>query len=205
MAVIAVVGVLVVALFGWMVVNTGPSDEQKERIEASKQATEPDEDASGVLGGGLGADGIDGDDGPTAPEPDGPATTRPVTTEPPASESDPYVPVDRAGFCDGAASVLAFELRFSAAMVEQDRDVLLEVLDSESGPWEIAVDQMRGGAPPDNHNDIDDYRDGYRELFAIVRSTSTLEEAFTTMGESRLSKTVMAGQRLTAQIQFACN
>jgi hypothetical protein len=63
---------------------------------------------------------------------------------------------------------------------------------------------MRAGAPPDNHNDIDEYRDGYRELFGIVRSTSTLEEAFTTMGESRLSQTVMAGQRLTDQIEFAC-
>jgi hypothetical protein len=203
-AVLAVVGILVVGLFGWMVTNTGPSDEQKARIEASKKATEPDEHAGGVLGGGLGADGIDGGAGPTAPGGDAPVSTTPATTAPPTSGPDPFVPADRAAFCDGAASVLAFELRFSAAMVEQDRDALVEVLDTETGSWETAVDEMRGGAPPDNHNDIDDYRDGYRELFGIVRSTPTLAEAFVTMGESRLSETVMAGQRLTDQIEFAC-
>ncbi len=205
---LAVVGVLVVALFGWMVLNTGPSEAQKDRVEASKRtALEPDDAADDEVGAVIGSVGVEDEpgEGVTGSGSSGSPASVPATTATPttAAGPDPYEAVDVGRFCAGARGIAAFELRFSAAVLEADRAAVLAILDEEGPAWEAAVAETRAGAPPDNHNDIDAYHAGYVSLFGTLRSADTLEDAYRDWSRTR-AETVLAGKRLNDQVTYLC-
>jgi hypothetical protein len=204
---VAVVGLLVVGLFVWMVGNTGPTEAQRERIEASeREALEPDPaleqlDEGAVLGG-LSADAAEGEAPEQAPTTEAPAPEAPAPEEPASSA---YEPVDVERFCTGATKIVTFELRLVADMVAQDRDAALRTIAEGTADWEAGVADARAGAPPDNVNDIDDYHQGYLLLFAALRDHATIEDAYQSFGISQLRDLSDAGARLTKQIQFTCS
>jgi hypothetical protein len=199
---VAVVGLLVVGLFVWMVGNTGPTEAQRERIESSeREALEPDpaleQIEDGAVLGGLSADAADGEAAEQT------TTTEAPTPEEPASAA--YEPVDVGRFCAGATKILTFELRLVADMVAQDRDAALQTIAEGTADWEAGVADARAGAPPDNVNDIDDYHQGYLLMFAALRDHATIEDAYQAIGIAKLRELTDAGARLTKQIQFTCS
>lgn len=173
--------VAVVALFGFMAVNTGPDEERERSIAAKEAAIEAELDAT------------------TAPAS---TTAAPTTTA--AASPDAYAPVDVDRFCQGGLAVATFELRLAAAIADQDFGELTGLVAERRAAWGGDVTTMASGAAPILVNDIDLYRRGYDQFFDAITSSSTMEEASTKFDRLALVRSTNAAQEVGAQVEFEC-
>ena len=140
---IAVVVTLVIGLFAFMVLNTGPDEAKQEALKAQDRAAEK------TLS--------------TYVPPTVPSTT--TTTEAPTTTGpDRFTPRNQAQFCDGFRGVNVFELRLMAAMMEKDFARLRSITDAERPAWEEAVKELAAGAAPRQDEAIRSYVDTYHQM-----------------------------------------
>ncbi|MFN8019406.1 MAG: hypothetical protein U0P45_14980 [Acidimicrobiales bacterium] len=149
---IAVVVAVVVGLFAFMVINTGPDKAKQEALKAQ------DEKAEKTLS--------------TYVPPTVPSTT--TTTEAPTTTGPSrFEPRDETAFCDGFRGVNIFELRLMAAMMEKDFAKLKSITDTERPAWEAAVKQLAGGAAPRLDDTIRLYVDTYHVMLDGIDATDS--------------------------------
>ncbi|HWJ96615.1 MAG TPA: hypothetical protein VNQ33_00565 [Acidimicrobiales bacterium] len=178
---IGAVVVGVIALFGFMAVNTGP-DKERQQALATKQA-ELEADLN--------------------------ATTAPIatTTEAPATPAAPptaYDIVDVTRFCKGGLGITTFELRLAAALADQDFEELSSIVRDRRAAWSDDVASLVESAPPILVDDIELYRDGYNTFFDAVASSSSMEQAYRKVDRMQLIKAGNAGQEVSTQIANEC-
>lgn len=174
----------VVALFGFMAINTGPDREREQELAAKEAAIEAE----------LG----------TTTAPKSTTTTSPAapTTDPPAQ--DAYSPVDVQRFCQGGLGVATFELRLAAAIADGNFDEVTGLVRDRRAGWNGDLDTMSSGAAPILVDDIARYRQGYDLLFDAIDSSSSLDEAYGKIDRVTLARATNAAKQVGAQVEFAC-
>lgn len=174
----------VIALFGFMAVNTGPDAEREQELAAKEAAIEAE----------LGTT--------TAPKPTTTTSPSATTTAPPAQ--DAYSPVDVDRFCQGGLGVATFELRLAAAIADGDFGEVTGLVRDRRAGWNGDLDTMSSGAPPILVDDIARYRQGYDLLFDAIDSSSSLEEAYGKIDRVTLARATNAAKQVGAQVEFEC-
>jgi hypothetical protein len=174
----------VVALFGFMALNTGPDHDRQRQIAAGEQAIEAELAAT-----------------TTAPAT---MTTTAAPTTSAAPAQDAYAPVDVDRFCKGGLGVATFELRLAAAIADGDFPELVGLVRDRRAGWNGDVDTMSSGAAPILVNDIQQYRQGYDQLFDAVSNSGSLDEVYAKVDRVTLARSTNAAQLVGAQIEFAC-
>ncbi|MGN6693130.1 MAG: hypothetical protein ACTHN0_03055 [Aquihabitans sp.] len=174
----------VVALFGFMAMNTGP--------DRSRQQAMADRDTE--LEAGLNATTA-----PIAATTDVPATT----TAPPTPSA--YDVVDVGSFCSGGLSVSTMDLRLAAALADEDFAELTGIVRDRRAGWDDDMARLTAGAPPILLNDIELYRTGYDAFFDAVASSTSLDEAYSKVDRLQLAKAGNAGQEIGTQIANECD
>ncbi len=173
--------VAVIALFGFMLANTGP-DESRQQAIAAKEAA------------------IEAELATTAPAPT--TTVTPTTTAVPPPSVDE--PVDLERFCRGGLAIATFELRLAAAIADEDFAELSGLVRDRRAAWGDDVATMASGAAPALVHDIERYRGGYDEFFDVIASSSTLDEVYTELDHSALTESTDAAREVGAQITVEC-
>jgi hypothetical protein len=146
--------VAVVALFGFMVVNTGPDEGRRRALAVEDGPAVPacaGSDAAVCTGSSTLPDGS-GDPGRPGGADDGAGRTG--TTLP------AWAPIDADLFCSGARGATAFDLRIMAALLEEDVARLRTVVSEDGDAWRRAADQLAAGAPRSAQDDVALYRAG---------------------------------------------
>jgi len=174
----------VIALFGFMAVNTGPDAEREQELAAKEAAIEAE----------LGTT--------TAPKPT--TTTSPSVTTTAAPAQDAYSPVDVARFCQGGLGVSTFELRLAAAIADGDFGEVTGLVRDRRAGWNGDLDTMSSGAAPILVDDIARYRQGYDLLFDAIDSSSSLDEAYGKIDRVTLARATNAAKQVGAQVEFEC-
>jgi hypothetical protein len=185
-ATIGVVVLLVVALFGYMVVHSGP-DRKRERQLAAADAR------------------ADAEPVPTISiPPSTTSSTAPHASTPPPAVGPSELPVDAAKFCNGVRHTYAFEMRFSASEVDDDWQAIKATVVEGRPAWEQAVADMLAGGSPAVQEAVTTYRDTYRALLdrlANATSGDDEHEAFRLAAQSDLQSAVVV---LTNQVKRHC-
>ena len=148
----------VVALFGFMFVNTGPDADKQAQLRAQERAAE--ETSATYVPPTV-----------TTTEPEA-STTEVDDTEPARDEKSPR---NLALYCAGARGIGAFEYRLMAASVEQDVEEMRSTIDEGAADWEDAVADLQAGAPPRFDDVIASYQQTYRQMFEAVRGAGDLD------------------------------
>ncbi len=179
---LGMVGVLVVGLFGFMFATGGP-DESRERAIAEDE---------------------------TSPEPrTAEAPTTLATTTMPAETTTTFaqdltVPVDEATFCDGGRSLVAFHLRISAAIVDEDLAELQGIARDDRGSWDTALDQVSVGGPPALVDEVERYQAGVGVWLDALVAGADLESARQQAGGIEFIRALNAGDEFIRQVGFYC-
>jgi hypothetical protein len=174
---------VVLGLFGFMALNTGPDHSRQRQIDAGERAIEAELAAT-----------------TTAP----PTTTTAVPTTTAAPAQDVYAPVDVDRFCQGGLGVATFELRMAAAIADGDFAELEGLVRDRRAGWNGDVDTMSSGAAPTLVDEIEQYRTGYDQLFDAVASSGSMDEVFGKVDQVTLAKSTNAARQVGAQIEFEC-
>ncbi|WP_421119465.1 hypothetical protein ACE2AJ_19240 [Aquihabitans daechungensis] len=174
--------VAVIALFGFMAVNTGPDEERERAIAAKEAAIEAELDATTV--------------------PSSTTAATPTTTA--AGTADAYAPVDVDRFCQGGLAIATFELRLAAAIADADFAELTGLVRDRRAAWGGDVATMAAGAAPILVNDIELYRSGYDRFFDAVTNSASLDEAYAKIDRMELVRSSNAAEEVGAQVEFEC-
>lgn len=150
LAVLGVVVLAVVGLFGYMIANTGGSE--PERTAAASTASERAASAA-----------------PTTT-----TTAAPSTTAPP--RLSPSTPVDLEAFCRGGYTLVPIETRIYAAFLDADWVELKDLVTTRRGEWTDAIDTMSAGAPQQNVDDLLQYREVSHGYFDVVARSGGWED-----------------------------
>lgn len=180
-AALVAVGVLVVGLFAFMALNTGPDKARQEAIRAQ------DESATTVTF--------------AAPPTTTTTTTVPVTT---TTTTSPNIPRNAAVFCEGARAVTAFELRSVADRLDQDFASMRARLATARASWEAGAAKMQVGAPPTLDASLATYVRGYKSLFDAVASSPTPEELRSRLDVAGVQAASAEGERIGTAVRSAC-
>ena len=160
LAMVASVVVLMVALFGYMTVNSGPNKQREQQIAATNKRL----DAQPMVT----------------------FATIPPTTAPSASTSMVFRPVPGqlltdpaaiARFCGAARHLVAFELRITAGEIESDWRAARAAIVTGRASWEQAVSDMIASGTPNAQVDLVVYRSTYHALFAAVLGSGSAADA----------------------------
>ena len=182
MIVIGTVVVLVLGLFGFMVVNTGPDKEREQSIRESSLDL--------------------GDDGAT--QTGSSTTTAPALPAAEPGAKDASDVVDLAAFCSGGAGVTTFEWRLWAAIGDRDFGDLAQLVGERRAAWREDLGLLASGAAPIYEDDITLYRQGYEALFESVGRSSSFNEAMAGVDELTFTKASNAGVEFLTQVDFLC-
>jgi hypothetical protein len=181
--VLAAVALLVMGLFGYMVINTGPDRERERAILAADEAIERDRAAAAT------------------------STTEATTTTEAATTTvapNAYAPTDVEAFCRGGLAVATFELRLVAAIVDADFAEVRAIVVDRRAAWHDDLRVMASGAPPIQIDDIERYEAGYVAFFDAIEASRTLEEAYSIVDELTLARASNAGQEWGRLVTFHC-
>lgn len=179
---LGVAGVLVLGLFGFMVINSGPDEARERAIAEDETAVEPTEvEVATSLA--------------TA------TTEVPPTT---AEAQDLTVPIDEAAFCDGGRSLVAIQLRVSAAIIDEDLGLLQGIARDERAAWDGALDQVSVGGPPSLVDEVERYQSGIGRWFDALAGGADLEGARQAAGGIEFLRALNAGDEFLRQVGFYC-
>ena len=176
---IAAAALLVVALFGFMIANTGPDEEREAAIAA--QETGVDEEPETTLAA---------------------TTTVPETTT--SLAPDVYEPRDVEAFCRGGIAVATFELRLMAAIFDRDFAELQSLVRDRRAGWQSDVGVLASGAPPINVDDVELYQSGYNALFDAIESAGSMDQVLVELEQIEMYKASNAGQEWGRLVTFHC-
>lgn len=184
LAALGVVGVLVLGLFGFMVLNTGPDHARQQALaQQAKSATTVTFQAS--------------------------TTSEPPTTEPPTPTSaagpDRYAVRDRTAFCDAARVVTAFELRLTAEAVDGGFEGFKQLGAQDQEKWRTAVVTLRGTGPIALESDLDQYLRLYTDMFEAAAESTTKEQFAQRIDAAALTDLAQGpGRRINQQVASTC-
>jgi hypothetical protein len=179
---IAVVAVAVVALFGFMVANTGPDEGRRRALAVDDGPVVPacaGSDAavcnpSSTVPGGRTDAGRPGEADGGGEDPGVSATTLPA-----------WAPSDADAFCSGARGTTAFDLRIMAALLEEDVVRLRTVITQDADAWRRSVDALAAGAPRSAQDDVALYRSQMEGLIDAVGTSTSLADFRARFGADR--------------------
>lgn len=175
--------VLVVGLFGYMVATSGPDAEREREIAAGElepDPTEPEDLSSTTV-----------------------ATTTTAAPEPTVAQ-DLTVPTDEVVFCAGGRTVVAFHLRISAALVDQDEAELQGVARDRRQEWDGALDQVSVGGPPALVDEVERYQVGVGRWLDALAAGASLAEAEQQANGIEFLRALNAGDEFIRQVGFYC-
>lgn len=186
--------VAVVALFGFMVANTGPDEGRQRALAADDPPARP------ACAGSDAA--ICGDSSESGVPAATPGSSEPIldgSTTLPA-----WAPADVKGFCGGARATTAFDLRITAALLERDLGAIRQVITDGRAEWSLAVAQMHDGAPASARDDIALYRSQMEALFGAVDASATIDDLWGRFGEDQATLLDAASNGLHPAIGRYC-
>ena len=188
---IVAVGVLVLALFGYMVANTGPDTKREQAIAAGEKALSADADVTAV--------------GPTTTAPntssDAPATTSPALT---TTTLDPDEARDRTAFCSAARTLTSFELHLAAAEVDKDFPELSSLVRSDRATWAAAVATLRRAGPPRTISALDQYAALYHDFLDAVAASSSFPDLGAHIDLERLKEAPTIAAPINGAFRTVC-
>ena len=97
-----------------------------------------------------------------------------------------------------------FELRLAAAIADGNFPELAGLVRDRRAGWNGDVDTMSSGAAPILVNDIQQYRQGYDQLFDAVASSGNMDEVYAKVDRVALARSTNAAQQVGAQVEFEC-
>lgn len=185
MAIVAVVGVAVVALFTYMFVNSGPDEARQRELAAADAKAEAAAPSTLV---------------PAISTTTTPEAVTPTTIGP---ESTVFVDEDR--FCLGARYMVGFELRVVAGLVERDWSATRQAAIVGRPAWDRSVEDMLAGAALRLRPDIEFYRDQYipfLDRLATSTSAQDVGAAALQVDRPRLAGSI---SRITRKVVTVCS
>lgn len=191
LAVLGVLVVAVVALFGFMVVNSGPDPERVREI-ADADPIDPAAERREAEA----AAGID------------PTTTEPVettTTAAGAAAPDPYVPLDLEAFCRGGRAFADEAESLSVAFVTEDIATMRAWVADHRQAWDDSLSTLAAGAPPINADDLMAFRGMWDEAFDAVNTYDTYEAADGSVDSLDLARANARFREVGQLVAFHCS
>jgi hypothetical protein len=180
-AIVGSVVVLIIGLFAYMTINSGPDKKREAEIAAKnkKLLSEPMETFA------------------TIP----PAT---ATTEAPVATPKSTRPVDVVRFCNGARTMLAWELRGMASELDTNWEQAKADMLASRPKWEQAVADMVTYGSPERRDDVVFYRDTYHFMFDQVFTAPSQAEGRAKYGELDLTHLSQSVIRVRQEITNEC-
>lgn len=182
---IGVVVAIVVGLFGFMVVNSGPDEARERELAAAERAAEPSRPLELT--------------GP--PPPANPSAAEPTTS----FAQDLTAPVDIPTFCEGAAIVGPFEVRLWAASYDRDLAEMQELVRDRQAEWSGGLDLVSVGGPPSLVDEVERYEAGYLVWFDAIARTGSYDEMLAAIDTLEVERAMNAGQEFARQFGFYCD